>query len=246
MIPSAQVIKQLKKLHTAKGRKEAQFFIAEGIRTVMSFIENGFEPAEIYATDKAVHQTNLPLDYTAISEDDMNRISPSTTPPGILAVFPIPENPAPEKLSSGIVLAEISDPGNMGTLIRSCAAFGFKSVVVIEGCDPFSPKVIQATAGNLPLISLFQWTWQELLTYKKDLTLCALEAKNGKSSDQLDLSNTLLVVGNEAHGISQEQLSKCNSLLTLPIASGVESLNAAVAGSIALFLASNNGIVNKK
>ncbi len=234
----AESIKYVRILHTAKGRSEEQCFIAEGLRTVLSFIKAGYAPIELYATESIINRLDTTIGYTLVSTQTMERMSASSTPSGILAIFAMPQNPDPQTLTSGLVMAEISDPGNMGTLIRSCAAFGFSSVVIINGCDPFNPKVIQATAGSLPYVSLFRWTWQELLEHKKDLQLCALEPQKGKPAHALQLKNTLLIVGNEAHGIDPEWLKKCDSLLTLPINHEIESLNAAIAGSIALFLAS--------
>jgi TrmH family RNA methyltransferase len=165
-------------------------------------------------------------------------MSSSKSPSGLLAVFSFLETPSPEKLSSGIVLANITNPGNMGTLIRSCAAFGYKSVVVVDGCDIYSPKVVQSTAGTLPLVNIFKWTWEQLLEYKKDLKLCALVVKDGKSYKDLDLDNLLYVVGNEAHGIKPEWIETCDSTMTLPMSGSTESLNASVAGSLALSLKS--------
>ena len=105
----------------------------------------------------------------------------------------------------------------MGTLIRSAAAFGHTSVVIIDGCDPFSPKVIQATAGTLPLVNLFIWSWQELQHYKFKLKLIGLVVKDGKTPQELNFNDVLFVIGNEAHGIPEEWVKECNELLTLPM-----------------------------
>ncbi len=231
--------KEICALHKPKGREEAQQFIAEGLRTVTTLITSGYMPYAVYVTE-AYDISSLPASVTPtyVSQQTMDRITASTTASGILAVFPIPANPPATELTSGLVLAQIADPGNMGTLIRSCAAFGYSSVVVVEGCDPFSPKVVQATAGTLAQVKIFQWTWQELLKNKSDFNLCALQAHKGKKPESLDLSSPLLVVGNEANGIPAEWVKTCDSLLSLPTSGEVESLNAAIAGSIALYCCS--------
>lgn len=235
------MIKDIRALQTTKGRKASGLFLAEGIRTIISFIEAGYKPVELYIADKKpylVSQIPSHVPFDRISESQMESISASTTPSGILAIFKIPANPNPSILSAGLVLAQVSDPGNMGTLIRSAAAFDYQSVVIIEGCDPYSPKVVQSTAGSLAHVTLFSWTWEELFENKKDLSLCALVARDGKNPDEIDLKKSLLVVGNEAHGIPENWIQDCDTLLTLPMAGKVESLNAAVAGSIALFIGS--------
>ncbi len=241
-LPS-QIIKDIRVLHTAKGRKAANLCIAEGERTVFTLINAGWKPAHIYTVEDTYLLTNgfTPSSpCTMVSTSIMERISPSSTPSGILAVFPIPPTPLVSQLGAGLVLAQVADPGNMGTLIRSCTAFGYRSVVVVAGCDPFSPKVIQATAGAIAHVTLFRWTWAELLAHKGDLSLCALVAQGGKRPEEVPLSKTLLVVGNEAHGIYAPWIADCDAAMTLPMHGQIESLNAAVAGSIALYIGSLN------
>lgn len=241
MTLTAQTIKDIRALHTPKGRKETGLFLAEGIRTILSFIEAGHKPVNVYIADKKpylVSQIPSHIPFERISKSEMERISASTTPSGILALFKIPAKPPLTTLSSGLVLAQISDPGNMGTLIRSAAAFGYTSIIVIEGCDPYAPKVVQSTAGCLATVKLFQWSWEETFQNKKDLSLCALVARGGKSPEELDLKHSLLVIGNEAHGIPEAWVEDCDTQLTLPMTGNAESLNAAVAGSIALFIGS--------
>jgi TrmH family RNA methyltransferase len=241
MTLTAQMIKDIRALQTVKGRKASGLFLAEGIRTILTFIEAGHMPVELYIEDKKpylVSQIPSHVPFDRVSESHMESISASTTPSGILAIFKLPAEPDASQLSAGLVLAQVSDPGNMGTLIRSAAAFGYKSIVVVEGCDPYSPKVVQSTAGSLAHVDLFRWTWNELFENKKDLSLCALVARDGKTPEELDLKKSLLVVGNEAHGIPGGWLEDCDTHLTLPMAGNVESLNAAIAGSIALFIGS--------
>lgn len=241
MALTAHTIRQIRSLHTARGRSTAGLFIAEGLRTVTTFIDAGFRPQALYlANDTIELASKLPphLSYETIPARQMESISTSNTPSGVLALFALPAEPSLSQLSEGLVLANVSDPGNVGTLIRSAVAFGYKTVIVIEGCDPYSPKVIQATAGSLAHLRLFRLSWSELLKHKKDLSLCALVARDGKKPNDLNLKKSLLVVGNEAHGIPESWIADCDTHLTLPMRGDVESLNAAVAGSIALFLGS--------
>ena len=112
-----------------------------------------------------------------------------------------------------------------------------KTVIVIEGVDPWNPKVVQASAGTIGLVTIFQLSWQQLLKNKKTHKLCALVISNGKKSEDIDFKNMLLIVGSEAHGIPPAWIDQCEEKLTLPMPGRLESLNAAVAGSIALYLA---------
>ncbi|MEX0672219.1 MAG: RNA methyltransferase [Candidatus Babeliales bacterium] len=241
------------KLHSPKGRKARNLFIGEGKRTLQTFAQAGWKPKNIYATEQAYHEAVGIFDsqstsffdekkITLVSNDVMQKISASKSPSGIVAIFAIPEEPSLVTLSAGIVLANITDPGNMGTLLRSAAAFGKKTVVIIEGCDPWSPKVVQASAGTIAHLNIFQISWDTLTENKGDLNLIALIVKDGKKPSELALAKSLLIVGSEAHGIPQEWLALCDHRMTLPMPGNAESLNAAIAGSIALYIATVTNI----
>lgn len=232
-------IKEVIKLRDPKERRKQKRFIVEGLRTITTFLEAGHKPSVCYVLEDMVNTlpSSMPAVVTIVNESVINRISLSTTPSGLLAIFPIPKSPSLDELGAGIVLANITDPGNMGTLIRTCAAMGKKSVVVIEGVDVWSPKVVQATAGTLAYVTVFHWTWQDLIHHKKNLSLQALVVDGGEALSKDIGNNSLFVIGNEAHGIPEEWVNQCDKRVTLSMPSSVESLNAAVAGSIAMYIA---------
>lgn len=227
-------IKSVYKLRNSKERYKQNKFIAEGERICSTLIDFQIRLIKIYLVEKNLNNTpkNFPKEkITVIPEKLMKKLSQASTPSGILGVFEIPEKKS--KITSGIVLAEISDPGNMGTLIRTAAAMDLKSVIIVGGVDPWSFKVIQSTAGNIALTNIFQWNWQELLENKNGFKLIALVVKNGKKITKQE--NFLLVIGNEAHGLPKKWLNDCDQLITLDMPGPVESLNASVAGSIAMY-----------
>jgi len=233
------LIKKIVALHKKKQRKAAQQFIAEGMRACSTLINAGYQPIILYVIDTMLDYAKQFIDEEKIILVDatvMKKISTATTPSGLLGLFTIPPTPKVGQLGTGVVLAQINNPGNMGTLIRSAAAMNKTSIVIVEGVDPWSPKVIQASAGSIAFINIFQFTWEELIHNKGSLKLCALVVSHGKKSHKIDLSNTLLVIGSEAEGIPQNWVNNCDEKLTLPMPGMVESLNAAVAGSIALYL----------
>ena len=232
-------IKSVAQLADSKERKCQQRFIVEGIRAITTFIEAGHRPLQLYVTyEKSSEAQNLVDDsvITTVTHPVLKRISQATTPSGLLAVFGIPQQSSLQ-LEPGLVLARIADPGNMGTLIRTSVALGRKTVVVIEGADVWSPKVIQASAGTIAKADVITCSWQEVIRLKQSLTLVGLVVQGGEGPSTHNLTDALLVVGNEASGIPEEWLADCDSLLTLPMPGGTESLNAAVAGSIALYAA---------
>ncbi len=229
-------IKQICSLHTKKGRSTSRQFIAEGQRTIEALLTSKCELVQLYVIQD--HPVNLqcPAELiTFVTPEVMEKISTTKTPSGQLAIFNIPPKPRPT-VERGIVLANITDPGNMGTLMRSATAMNIKTIVVVDGTDPWGPKVVQASTGAIGSVMLLECSWQELLEIKKEKKLCALVVKGGKTPQELELKNILLVVGNEAHGIPNDWLNDCDIKCTLPMPGNTESLNAAVAGSIALYL----------
>jgi len=231
-------IKAIYALRRPQGRREQKRFAVEGFRACSAMLEAGWEPVGLYIMQENIEKSQKvasEASITLVSGPVMEKISQTKTPSGIVGIFPLPDAPEAEKLESGVVLANISDPGNMGTLIRTCAAMGFKSMVVIEGADPWGHKVVQSTAGAIAQVDIFEWSWKQLLENKKDKKLCALVARDGKKPEAIE-KNCLLIVGNEAHGIAPEWIEQCDQKITLPMSDKTESLNAAVAGSIALYL----------
>ncbi len=234
-------VKGIVALHERKNRMQRKLYIAQGLRTCSALIESGQKLKNLYVTYRMLDHARDLVDeklITVVNDDVMDKISTTENPSGMLGIFALPEQPTTPSLSSGIVLARITDPGNMGTLIRSCAAMGHKTVVIIEGTDVWGPKVVQASAGTLGMMNIMTMSWQELVAAKQHTKLCALVVDNGKKPTEIDLTSTLLVVGNEGHGIPSEWLADCDTTLTLPMPGNAESLNAAIAGSIALYLAS--------
>lgn len=236
------LIKHIAALQGKKYRTEHQQFCAEGIRTISTLISAGLSPLNLFVTENLAPQAQkFALDELIyiVPEGVMQKISSSNSPSGLLAQFAIPKETI-EDLSAGIVLAQISDPGNMGTLIRSAAAMGKKTVIIIGGTDPWSPKVIQASAGTIGMVRILEWEWQEILEHKKALKLIALVVAGGKNPKDVALNNALLVIGSEGHGLPEQWIADCDAQITLSMPGDTESLNAAIAGSIALYLASSN------
>ncbi len=232
------LIKHVATLQQTKHRNAHQQFIAEGKRACATLVNAGNKPINLFAVEHMLPTAqHMVADkhITLVTPHVMEKISTATTPSGLLGVFPIPPTPAIDTLTAGIVLVHMNNPGNVGTLIRTAAAMNKKSVVLIEGVDPWNTKVVQASAGTIGSITIFQLTWPTLIKHKGAQKLCALVISGGKKPQETDFQNTLLVIGSEAHGIPPQWVDQCEQKLTLAMPGGVESLNAAVAGSIALY-----------
>ena len=237
--PDNQLVKHVVQLHSSKYREKYQEFIAEGFKTISTLLHAESKLMTLFSTEEFLYDAKQIADdkkIMCVTPAVMQKISCSKTPSGLLAIFSIPAQPSFDQLGAGIVLAHIADPGNMGTLIRTAVAMNKKTVVCVETVDPWNPKVVQASAGAIGEVALFRITWHDLIHNKGDLPLCALVATEGKTPDAVNLHHALIVVGNESAGIPAEWIAQCDEKMTLPMPGKFESLNAAVAGSIALYL----------
>ncbi|RTL07222.1 RNA methyltransferase [Candidatus Dependentiae bacterium] len=237
-----QLIKHVALLKNApKYRKEQKLFLAEGLRVVETVLQNRLPLVHFFTTElqleKALALTNQHQKIIVCSDAVIKKISSSTTPAGFIGVFAQPAPSLADFKYPGIVLAQIADPGNMGTLIRSAAAFNAKTVVVVEGVDPWSCKVVQASAGAISMVQIFQLPWQQLVEMckQKNIQLNALVIDGTQPLQNASSTNQLLVVGNEARGLCNEWQKDCALKTTIAMPGNTESLNVAVAGSIALY-----------
>jgi RNA methyltransferase, TrmH family len=239
------LIKHTHSLQHGKYRHVHQEFLAEGIRTIKTLIENGISVKTVFFTQEteSLSASLGHLPHTIMVTDTiMRKISGSTTPSGLIAICAIPAKKELGQLACsplGLVLVAINNPGNMGTIIRSAAAFGIESIITIGGVDPWHPKVIQATAGTIAMVDILETSWEHVHTTLGNV-LCALTVKGGTHLNELDKTHKrFLVIGSEAHGIPDEWLVACKEKITIPMAEHTESLNVAVATAIALYVLKN-------
>ncbi len=233
--PDNPLVKRLARLTDGAGRRAEGLFLAEGQRLIDGLLAGGWRPVWLLVRSGEFIPAHWPTQVLVeISPRVCDKLSQAATASGYLAAFPLPLAPALDVQAGGLVLAGIADPGNMGTLIRTAAACGIRQVVLAEGADPFGPKVVQATAGALALVELHRQATP--VTLAGGAPCCALVVRDGLPPTAFTRRPRWLVVGGEAHGISPAWLAACSERLTLPMPGGTESLNAAVAGSIAAYL----------
>jgi len=240
---SNETVKMIRSLHSLKGRKEKGLFIIQGSRSCQTILASAYiKPYALFATNKEAEladlwseQYNMP--WHLVTDSVMEKISTTHSPSGILLVAETPPQKEYQNECPGLILGNITDPGNTGTLIRSAVACGVTTIIMIEGVDAWNPKVIQATAGLIGEATLYELSWEELLEKTTSEKIYALVPDQTKIDiATIDLKNKLLLIGNEAHGINPLWLNQCKNQVTIPMQKSVESLNAAVAGSIALYL----------
>ena len=237
-------ISQIRKLHAKKFRDESGLFLVEGYKCVEMLCASDFAVEEIFATEKAVTDNAAwlaPLSPTLITADEMARISPMQTPPELLAIAKqhtdtqdIPEN---EPI---LALDHISDPGNLGTIVRTADWFGIRHIV----CSPdsvefYNPKTIQATMGSFTHVHVHKRPLVQFLEKESSRRRILGTFLNGESIGHFDFqSSDIVVIGNESNGISPEVAATVTHRITIPSAARgdtAESLNAAVAAAVVMF-----------
>lgn len=231
-------VKHVVKLQNSSYRKQHQQFITQGLTVYTTLLAQGYKLVQLYLTESALdkHQAIFKdQSITLASGSVMKKISTSTTPSGIVGIFEIPKVHV-EPSNNAIVLYDIQDPGNMGTLIRTAAAMSINNIYLIDGADPYSPKVIQATAGTIGFVKIIQSSWDQFIKEHAQFSTTALVVDNGQAPDNLNLADSILVIGNEGQGLSEATIRDCSQHLTIEMPGKTESLNAAVAGSIAMYL----------
>ena len=182
----------------------------------------------------------------SLSEGVLDSISDTVTPQGMLAVAPRRTVSIEQLAAAGgpvLVLVDVADPGNAGTLVRAAEASGAAGVVFAgTSTDAFGPKAVRSAAGSLlrlPVVEAPDAAGAIERLRQLGRTTLATVVAGGESPDLVDLTVPLaIVVGSEAHGLDSAIVACCDRTLTIPVAASVESLNVAVAGSVVLFEAS--------
>lgn len=235
--------KSIKKLQTKKARTKEQKFILEGFKMTQEALASnkGMEVIVLEGlVDKYLSlfkQHQVPV--YCLPESLFNEISETQTPQGILSVV-IKEDYSFDDIINKkngffVLLDHVSDPGNMGTLIRSADAFNVDAIFLTKGCvDPFSGKAIRSTMGSILRVPIIELTMEQEKFLCEQQTIKMYAAMlEGQSVNRWESckENVLLILGNEANGV-EHKWERYASPITIPMSGKTESLNVAVAGSI--------------
>ena len=226
--------KLITSLSQKKYRQKHQLFVVEGVKVVREFLKSSYELEILFSTDNDFSFLDC---FIEVSPQELKKISSLKTPNKVLALFKIPRETKVD--SSGLIVAldTINDPGNLGTIIRLCDWFGVKQLICSrETVDCYNSKVVQASMGSLTRVSI---SYLNLAAYLERVSLPIFVADmDGVSVYKSQLpSSAILVMGNEANGISEPIKQLISTKLSIPRygnSQQVESLNVASATAILL------------
>ena len=238
----------IRALHTVKGRRQSGRFIFEGPTLLREAHANGFPIEEIYATREAYDAEPLVAQLEGagtaaylVEPRSAQKISDLETPPGIVAVSATKFVTLDEIFGNDgivLILADLGDPGNVGTLLRTADAFGCRGAIAgTNGADPYQPKVVRAAMGalfRLP-IAMAEPSAVAQAARTAGYEVAGLTAEGEPLEASPPPARLALAVGNERHGLGRWE-PVVDRRLAIPMRGGAESLNAAVAGSIGLYV----------
>lgn len=238
------LFKRLKKLaDSARERRLAGQTLLDGTHLLQAYADSGGVPAALLLQESAhtSEMTALLQQFAAVMQVALPaalfaELSPVATPSGLLALVDIPRRPAPPAPQFGLLLEDLQDPGNLGSVLRSAAAAGVDAVWLSKGCaDAWSPKALRGGQGAhfvLPIIERVELAAVAAGFPGQTLAACL----QGVPLFDLDLRGpAAFIIGNEGAGLSAPLLESASLRFTIPMAGKVESLNAAAAAAVCLF-----------
>ncbi len=249
-----RIIKLCRKLRSgAKERREEGLFLAEGVRLCRETLEAGLGECTLLATPDAAEKYPWLTDkarLTLITPELAGYISDTATPQGVFCLCPLPEEKklSPDPRGRYLLLDNLQDPGNLGTIIRGAEAFGITGLILSRGCpDCFSPKVLRSTMGSIfrqPVYRCGDLAEEVVRMRNTGIQTYAATLNPGAVGVQA-LENCreglAVVVGNEGNGVSPQVIDACGAAVYIPMSPAIESLNAAAAATVIMWEMAGRG-----
>ena len=231
------LIRQIKR---KRNRKEKKLFMVEGKKSIDEFLKSDYKLYEIYSTNPTeIHSDNV----IEISTNELNKLSSLKKPNKHIAIFH-QKKQILKKRNFYILFDRINDPGNLGTIIRTCHWFGIDQIICsIDSVDCYNNKVVQSSMGSLSYVNVIYTDLIQLIK-KSNKKICGT-SKNSKSISDFSFQNFdgILVFGSESNGISENIKNEISNYISIPKInqnSSPESLNLSI--SVSIFLSKITGI----
>lgn len=245
-----ELIKHIRKLKDKKYRDESNEYIVEGVKLVEEAVKENAKIKQIIVCEDTTRTYEIPTHimleiarYECISVSDkiFNIITQVTNPQGIMAIIEKNAQDAQIDYTQDIivVLDDVQDPGNLGTILRTVDSIGLNQIIVSKGtADAFNSKVVRSTMGAIFRIKIIEvenlaQAIKEMRKHHFKLMVTSLQTKN--SIYDIDFNKKIIVIGNEANGVSKEIQDMADEKAKIPMLGRTESLNASVAAGVVMY-----------
>ena len=227
--------------------------MAEGLRLCRDVMQNGGRVHTVFMTERFARQEpetarmaqQASQNTFWVTDGLMNKLADTTSPQGILCICHTPAfGRLPEAAGRYLMVENLADPGNLGTVARTAEALGLDGLLVAGGCDVYQPKALRASMGALLRLPVYTGSAEDLLGRLKTLkvpTYAAVVQNAQKRLGQETFAHCAVVIGNEANGITPQTAALCDHTITIPMAGRAESLNAAAAAALFLWEMTGRG-----
>ena len=241
--PRVKLVRNLQ--NSRKIRQKEGIFIIEGDRLINEAIAAQAHFQMAFHTDHLddrgrglIHgMQRVGAEVYSVSDEVMSACSDTVTPQGILAALPIPDHPLPKDINLALVLDRITDPGNLGTILRTALAAGVEAVLITEGTvDAYNPKVVRSAMGAHFHLPLMMSSVAEIPRHLQGLALFLADVRGERSYFDVDWRMPLgLCIGSEASGVQPAVEKMVDHRVRVPMQGNTESLNAAVTTAVILY-----------
>ncbi len=237
MITSKQnsLVKEIRSLSNKKFRDSLGVYLVEGIKMVKEAVLSGQEIKYVLTTEKNFEKVVEFYQSAEVISDQLSEyISQEVTPQGVFAVLSAPKLSIKSPVGNSLFLDQVSDPSNVGAIIRTAASAGFNDVYLFNSADPYSPKAVRASMSGVYKVRIYSGERESLIN-AINLPFVVADMDGVDVKEFKCASPICLVIGNEGRGVSQEMRDLAEYTLSLKMDNGMESLNASVSASILMY-----------
>ncbi len=233
-----QLVKKIRSLSDKKYRDEYGLYVVEGVKMVNEAFLLGQDVVSVVRSEHANFQMQSDTEITVVTEEVFGCLTNEVSPQGVLAVIKKPSQKLKSPSGSCLFLDGVSDPGNVGAIIRTAVASGYKELYLTDCADAYSPKAVRSSMSGIYGVTVYIGKKDEILgVINKPLVVADM---GGENVFTVNAPNEFcLVIGNEAHGVSKEVKEMADLTVSIPMQSGMESLNASVSAGILMYALKN-------
>lgn len=235
---SINLIKSIKK----QIRENRHLLFLDNIKIINDALKSdNFKPVVGFVSEESLGK-DFPFPTYLVSKSTLESLVDVKTPQGVCVMIEYTQHIVKKPKTNFLILDQIQDPGNAGTLIRTAVATGFSPVILVDSVRVTNPKLVRSTVGAIFNADIYEMSKSEFIAYQKEWNLSLLKADmNGENIFETSFSSPVgVIIGNEGNGVCDELSSLCTKSVKIPMQKGIESLNAGVSGAIIMYQINKN------